>query len=195
MTPPARTRLFPANLNFNHHPPQVVNTAYKMKTKSDLVTFYHRALFCPTPATWISAIKKGYFATWPGLTPDLVTKHLPRSINTDLGHTKLIRQHVRSTQQSTTLIDPAPTLPAPKTKTIFTKVLLEKDLLATDLTGRFPVMSSRGYNYIFVAYHYDANYIALRPIKNRSAGELCRVYQKVFTFFAERGFPSPPQDG
>ena len=48
-------------------------------------------------------------------------------------------------------------------------------------------MSSRGYNYIFVAYHYDANYIALRPIKNRSAGELCRVYQEVFTFFAERG--------
>ena len=59
-----------------------------------------------------------------------------------------------------------------KQKILFTKVLDEQSLLASDLTGRFPVMSSRGHNYIFVAYHYDTNYIAVRPLKNRSAAEL-----------------------
>ena len=153
----------------------VSNTAYEMKTKRDLEIFYHRALFSPTQATLTKAINNGHLATWPGLTASLISKHLPKSINTDLGHAKLQRQHVRSTQQSAVPAPPAPT-PAPKQKMLFTKVLEERSLLASDLTGRFPVMSSRGHNYIFVAYHYDANYIAVRPLKSRSASELCTVY-------------------
>ena len=35
----------------------------------------------------------------------------------------------------------------------------------TDLTGRFPRQSSRGNNYIFVAYNYDGNAILAEPIK------------------------------
>jgi hypothetical protein len=32
--------------------------------------------------TWIKAIEAGHFTTWPGLTADLVRKHLPKSIAT-----------------------------------------------------------------------------------------------------------------
>ena len=37
-----------------------------------------------------------------------------------------------------------------------------------DLTGKFPVQSERGNNYILVAYHYDAKNILTTPIKNRT---------------------------
>jgi hypothetical protein len=46
----------------------------------------------------------------------------------------------------------------------------------TDLTGRFPKTSSRGYMYILVLYDYDGNIIQAEPIKNRSDAEVIRAY-------------------
>ena len=55
----------------------------------------------------------------------------------------------------------------------------------TDLTGRFPTRLSRGNEYIFVSYHYDANAILAIPLKNRTSpciisawSELNNVYKK-----------------
>ena len=39
-----------------------------------------------------------------------------------------------------------------------------KELLATDLPGRYPVTSARGHKYLFVIHNYDANYIHATPI-------------------------------
>ena len=39
----------------------------------------------------------------------------------------------------------------------------------TDLTGRFPVKSTRGSEYIFIMYDYDSNAILATTLKNRSA--------------------------
>ena len=61
------------------------------------------------------------------------------------------------------------------------------DLLATDLTGRFPTISSRGYNYIIVCYIYDTNGIIERPMKNRSVAEHIRVYNDIFGYLEKRG--------
>jgi hypothetical protein len=40
-----------------------------------------------------------------------------------------------------------------------------------DLTGRFPSVSSQGYNYILVLYHFDTSNILAEPMKNRSDAE------------------------
>ena len=37
----------------------------------------------------------------------------------------------------------------------------------TDLTGKLPVRSIRGNQYIFLAYFYDANAILVRPMKTK----------------------------
>ena len=50
------------------------------------------------------------------------------------------------------------------------------------LTGRFPTIYSRGYNYIIVCYIYDTNGIIVRPMKNRSVAEHIRVYQEIFSY-------------
>ena len=47
----------------------------------------------------------------------------------------------------------------------------------TDQTGRFPYRSSRGNEYLMVAYHYDANVILVQPIKNRQAATLTSAWK------------------
>ena len=58
----------------------------KNETKSNLINFLHAACFVPVKSTWLKAIKNNHFATWPGLTPTLVWKHLIPSITMAKGH-------------------------------------------------------------------------------------------------------------
>ena len=58
----------------------------------------------------------------------------------------------------------------------------------TDQTGRFPVTSSSGNQYIMVLYKYDTNAILTEPIKNRTGAEILRAYQKLHTYLTRRGF-------
>ena len=48
----------------------------------------------------------------------------------------------------------------------------ERNTAYTDLTGRFPYMSSRGNQYILVVYDSDSNAILAEPIKTRAAYEI-----------------------
>ena len=41
---------------------------YETKSKSDLSTFLHLACCSPCTSTMITAIKKNFLSTWPGLT-------------------------------------------------------------------------------------------------------------------------------
>ena len=124
------------------------------------------------------------FSAWPGLTAELIAKHLPKSLATAKVHAKLSRKNVRSTRPQDPTPDPPVTSDPPqatvtRTKTIHITVVEPSDLLATDLTGCFPTISSRGYNYIIVCYIYDTNGIILRPMKYRSVAEHIRVYQDI----------------
>jgi len=58
----------------------------KDKTKHELVNYLHACCFSPTKRTFLQAIKKGNFITWPGLTTELVSKHLITPIATAKGH-------------------------------------------------------------------------------------------------------------
>ena len=56
-----------------------------------------------------------------------------------------------------------------------------------NLTGRFPYQSSRGNNYMMVAYHYDGNAIRIEPLKNRQAGTIVDAWTKINATFAAAG--------
>ena len=49
----------------------------------------------------------------------------------------------------------------------------------SDLCGKFPYCSSRGNNYIFVAYHYDADAILVEPLKIEIQTQLS-LHGKIF---------------
>jgi hypothetical protein len=73
------------------------HSVYECSNKRDLVRFLHAAAFSPVPDTWIKAIRAGHFATWPGLTEELVRKHLPKKLVTVKGHLIQRRKNLRST--------------------------------------------------------------------------------------------------
>ena len=133
--------------------------------------------------------------TFPGLTKKLIDKHLPLSIATELGHPRQEKQHLQSTSkltlpvsnplQPSTVSSASPAsdddLYPPvekKTKDLIYAIMQykEKDLIAADLTGRFPYQSSRGNNYVMVMYHYDCNVFWGEPLKKRTASEIVKCF-------------------
>jgi hypothetical protein len=52
----------------------------------------------PVKKTWLAAIKADEYATWPGLTYELVSKHLTNTEETAMGHLHKRRQNIRSTK-------------------------------------------------------------------------------------------------
>ena len=64
------------------HPTTTTNTnansvLYLEKRKYELASYLNTTAGCPTKPTFIQAINNGNFTTWPGLTTNLIYKHLP----------------------------------------------------------------------------------------------------------------------
>jgi hypothetical protein len=57
----------------------------------------------------------------------------------------------------------------------------------SDQTGRFPVTSSKGNQYIMIVYDYDSAAILAEPLKNRTEQELVRAYSKLHQHLTDRG--------
>jgi hypothetical protein len=154
-------------------------------SKQELATYLHAALGSPVPSTLLRAIRRNHLVTFPGLTTNLVTKHLPKSLATVLGHQDQEAKHLRLTKAlpaATTLPVSEPDLePALDTPNhhifamLFDKVQIMKSYSVQ--TGRFPIPSSRGNHYIFVLYHHDTNSIHAVAIPNRQAASIRKAWE------------------
>ena len=133
----------------------ISNNAYKISRKQDLVNYLHADCFSPVKSTWIEAVENDHFGTWPGLTTELIRKYLKRPEATYKGHMKQTRQNMRSTKHNNPPVrDPDP--PGIRTNLILVHTI-ERNEISIDLTGRFPIRSFAGNEYIFVLYDYDSN--------------------------------------
>ena len=63
-----------------------VGSAYGCKSKKTLVDYHHASFWSPTHSGWGKAITKTFFTSWPGLSLDLVHKHLTKKQSTILGN-------------------------------------------------------------------------------------------------------------
>ena len=70
----------------------------KKKTKTSFATFLHGACFSLVKSIFITALKENHFTTWPGLTANLVRKHLIPTIATTLGHQRHNKHSLQSTK-------------------------------------------------------------------------------------------------
>jgi len=166
-------------------------------TLADLVQFLHAACYSPAPSTWIRAVQQGHFTTWPMLTAEAIRKHLPQSIPTAKGHMDQKRQNIRSTKRdnapddSLTMHKPEPPLQdGQRTNFVYAAVMdvhSPSGQIHGDLTGRFPVQSSRGNKYLLIVYDYDSNAIIAEPMKNRTDSEMLRAYGNIHSLLINRG--------
>ena len=62
---------------------------------------------------------------------------------------------------------------------VFMSVKRVEGYVASDQTGKFPITSNKGMQYICVFYIYDPNYIKGVALKSRRKDELLRAYQEV----------------
>jgi hypothetical protein len=151
---------------------QQANSAYHTTSQATHAQFLHAMCGNPVPSTWNQAIDNGNFTTWPGLSSNLVRQHLPKSTATILGHMHQQRQNIRSTKTpiATTPIDtdyhPPSDVPNERSHLVFAGTIELRNEVATDLTGRFPVQSSRGHKYILILYDFDSNAILAKPMRN-----------------------------
>jgi hypothetical protein len=171
-------------------------SVYHTTTLPELIQFLHATCFSPSQSTFIAAIQAGYLLTWPGLTAGLVAKYLPKSLATAKGHLDQQRKHIRSTaiKHASTIIDDTdftlPTEVPSITHLAFANIIdatQETGKMYSDITGRFPVQSSRGHKYIFVLYDYDSNAILVEPLKSRAAAEILRAFQVLYARLRQAG--------
>jgi hypothetical protein len=153
----------------------------------------HKSLFSPTKSALLQAVKNGHLVTWPGLTEEAIHRHLKLTPATAMGHMNQRRQNIRST--SKTPIEDVPTTNTnlgTKTHLVYA-VLVDQGQLYTDLTGKFPVRSSKGNSYVMVCYVYDCNYVKVVPMKSRSASEWVKAYDHIHQELTAKGFKTKLQ--
>jgi hypothetical protein len=118
------------------------------KTKQDLSGYLHGSAYSPVPSTFLWAINKGFFHSLPGLTTDLVNKHLDKSLATSKGHLRMQQKNLQSTKIPTNLpiatsldVSPSQEPNNLRTHVVFAIFLPYKELRKSfsDQTGKFPV--------------------------------------------------------
>jgi hypothetical protein len=122
-----------------HIPEPIANSVYELRHIGALVHYLHKALFSPTKSALLQAVKEGNLITLPGLTEDVIHKHLKLTPVTAMGHMNQRRQNIRSTLKTSIADEQKPdTDLGTKTHLVYA-VLVDQGQLYTDLTGKFPV--------------------------------------------------------
>ena len=70
----------------------------KKQTKSTLASYLHACCLNPVITTFTRAIANNNFITWPGLTVNLIQKHLAKSMHAYQGHMHAERKGLQSTK-------------------------------------------------------------------------------------------------
>ena len=162
------------------------NSAYQQKSAAQLQAWHHATLGAPVVTTLIKAIDKNWLTSFPGLTSNGIRKHLPKSIQTTMGHLHKVRKNMRPTDKVTAdeimedveeeeAEGPAPEKVVNRRHNVNINAVKFADLKgisSSDQTGAFPHMSSRGNRYVMVMEDSDAGPILAVAIRSRKKEHL-----------------------
>ena len=163
--------------------------AYDLPSIPHLIAYLHAAAGYPVKSTWLAAIKRGAYASWPGLTPRLVARYCPDAHETYHGHMAQPRQHIRSSHTQplgTHHTDPTAVVTSQPTIEIHELPLTH---LFTDDTGRFHPRALSGNQYIMVGLHSASNAILVRPFASKHDSHQIPAYADIFHRLATAGMP------
>jgi hypothetical protein len=188
------TRLWRINLMKENQQLQqsVAKNVYELRNTGALVNYLHKALFSPTKSALFQAVKNGHLTTWPGLAEKAINKHLKLMPATAMGHMSQIHQIIRSTSKTPITSD------IEDFTTTYTHLGAKKHLvyaflndqgkLYTDLTGKYPVRSSKGNSYVMVCYVFDCNHVKVVPMKFRYTTEWVKACAHIHQELTAKGF-------
>ena len=162
------------------------NSAYQQKSASQLQAWHHATLGAPVVTTLIKAVDNNWLTSFPGLSTTGIRKHLPKSIQTTMGHLHKVRKNMRPTDKVTAdeimedveeeeAEGPAPEKVINRRHNVNINAVKFADLKgisSSDQTGAFPHMSSRGNRYVIVMEDSDAGPILAVAIRSRKKEHL-----------------------
>jgi hypothetical protein len=129
-------------------PDPIENNVYELRNTGALVHYLHKTLFSPTKAAMLQAVEDRNLITWPGLTEQAINKHLKLTPATVMGYMNQRLQNIRSTSKASIETQQSPdTNLGTKTHLVYA-VIAYQGQLYTELTGKFPVRSSKGNYYV-----------------------------------------------
>jgi hypothetical protein len=169
-------------------PDPLANNMYELRNTGALVHYLHKSLFSPTKSAMLQAVKDGHLITWHGLTEDAINKHLKLTPATDMVHMNQRRHNIRSTSKALIETQPTPDAYLGTKIHLVYAVVVDQGQLYTDLTGNFPVRSSKGNYYIMICFIYDCNYVNVVPMKSRSASEWVKACGSIHQELTVKGF-------
>jgi hypothetical protein len=152
-------KLWPIDLDkLKDIPESEAHVAISHNFNADYVNFWHACLGSPPVSTLIRALRAGYLQSLPRLTARMVSDNPPQSLATAQGHLDLVRQQHRqhlSINNHDEVIDDGSenNMGTTGQAYIVAEILNISDIVHSDLTGRFPVSSRTGNNYILVSVY------------------------------------------
>ena len=69
-----------------YSPQEQANALFPEQTQRDLIQWLHAAAFSPSISTFLEAVERNFFVTWPNLTPKVIRRYLKPSVATVKGH-------------------------------------------------------------------------------------------------------------
>ncbi len=98
---------------------QYVHNVYKFPSIKQTVRYLHAVVGHPTEDTWLKAIRKGNYNSWPLIDTKKVRKYFPESEETQFRHMRGQRQGVRSTRTTHPTVADTPNKLLEKKNNIF----------------------------------------------------------------------------
>ena len=164
--------------------------------------YHHQAMGLPPKSTFFAAIHKHpeLVSTFPGLTYDLINKHLPSSTATIKGNMIQNRKGLRSTSSDHKLVvdarrcishmSPVEQICSTEEDEIYCFAVIDdrnENTIYSNLTGRFPVQLYKGMQYIFVAYIYKITTTLIHPVKSRQDPGMVETFTSVYNKLVAMG--------
>ena len=165
-----------------------VNATRLLSSDRSFVLFAHAAFGSPALSTFLRAVRLGYLCHWPRLTSHLLQTFLPHTIATAQGHLNQRRQGLDSTRSPPTPpslpFDSAVDVPdsLAEANSAYVHMLRLPLSASADLTGKFPVTSSSGSQYVLITVM--DGYIHVEPMCTRTHTEYVRCFKRMVSFFA-----------
>jgi hypothetical protein len=168
------------------------NNVVRHEINADFVAYSHASFCSPCDRTMSDALRKGFLGNFPRLTPKMFDSEKPNAEATAKGHLKQTKQKSRKKPAGTKSPPPPPPTydeaadELAESDFISTQIIRTTDFLnSSDMPGRFPHISYRGYEYMLISVF--RGYIHVQLLKNRTMTESVKAYRATYNFFADLG--------
>jgi len=184
---------------FTNHSHSVNNTI-QLDTDAEFVAFTHATFGSPPTSTFLHAARSGWLDLVPRLSATMISANKPTSVATAMGYLDQTRQ-VKKSRKNRRRPRNSPSLPPTESSSddafddstdngeslfdVCMKLVPISDIAHVDLTGRFPVKSRKGNEYVLVST-WD-NYIHYEPMPSRTSAAYIQAYTAMITFFRSVG--------